>query len=54
MPLIESLAHDSGHTFVRAEYGYQQGSPKHQQLKKKSAATALNSVLASAHNQTVY
>jgi hypothetical protein len=39
---IESLAHDSGRSLVRAE---------HQQLKKKSAATALNTVLASAHTQ---
>jgi hypothetical protein len=30
-----------------------EGIPKHQQLKKKSAATALNTVLASAHTQTI-
>jgi hypothetical protein len=41
---IESIAHDSGRTLVCAEYGYQQ-------LKKKSAATALNTALASAHTQ---
>jgi hypothetical protein len=34
-----------------AEYGYPKGYPRHQQLKKKSAATALNTVLASAHIQ---
>jgi hypothetical protein len=29
-----------------------EGISKHQHLKKKSAATALNTVLASAHTQT--
>jgi hypothetical protein len=43
---------DSGRTLVRAEYGYPNGISKHQQLKKKSAATALNTLLASAHAQT--
>jgi hypothetical protein len=44
---IESLAHDSGRTFVS------EGISKYQQLKKKSAATALNIVLASAHIQMI-
>jgi hypothetical protein len=48
---IESLAHDSGRTLVCAEYGYPNGISKYQQLKKKSAATALNTMLASAHIQ---
>jgi hypothetical protein len=48
---IESLAHDSGRTLVCAEYGLSEGISKYQQLKKKSAATALNTVLASAHTQ---
>jgi hypothetical protein len=41
---IESFALRSGRTSVRAE-----GISIHQQLKKKSAATALNTVLASAY-----
>jgi hypothetical protein len=45
-PSIESPSHDSGRTLVRAEYGYPKGSPN------KSAATALNTVLASTHAQT--
>jgi hypothetical protein len=47
---VECLAHYSGRTLVNAEYGY----PifKHQQLQKKSAATAINTALASAHTQT--
>jgi hypothetical protein len=44
---IESLAYDGGHTLVHAE-----GISKYQQVKKKSAATALNTVRASAHTQT--
>jgi hypothetical protein len=44
--VIESLAHDSGRTMVRAEFGYTKGSPK-----KKSNATVLNTVPASAHTQ---
>jgi hypothetical protein len=47
---IENLAHDSGRTLIHAEYGYLVIS-KHQQLKKKSTVTALNTVLASAHTQ---
>jgi hypothetical protein len=43
---IEIFVHDSGRALVRAEYGYPKGSPK-----KKSAATALNTGLASAHTQ---
>jgi hypothetical protein len=43
---VESLAHDSGCTLVRAEYGYPKGSPK-----KKSSATALNTMLASVYTQ---
>jgi hypothetical protein len=31
-----------------------EGISKHQQLKKKSAATALDTVLASAHTQTTW
>jgi hypothetical protein len=31
-----------------------EGISKYQQLKKKSAATALNTVLASAHTQTAW
>jgi hypothetical protein len=38
-----------GRTFVRAKYDYPKGSPKNQQLKKESAATALNTVFASVH-----
>jgi hypothetical protein len=44
---IESLAHDSGCTLVRDKYGCPKGSPD----TKRSAATALNIVLASAHTQ---
>jgi hypothetical protein len=36
---------------VRAEYGYPKGSPDNKELKKKSAATALNTVPASVHTQ---
>jgi hypothetical protein len=46
---IESDPHDSGRTLIYAEYGYPKGISKYQQLKKKSAATALNAVLTSAH-----
>jgi hypothetical protein len=45
--ILESFAHDSGCTLVRAEYSYPKGS----QVKEKSAATALSTVLASAHTQ---
>jgi hypothetical protein len=61
---IESLAHDSGRTLVRAEKSFpfcenvfvpdkslSEAISKYQQLKNKSAATALNTVLASAHIQ---
>jgi hypothetical protein len=41
---VEDLAHDSGRTLVRAEYGY-----PNQELKKKSNATVLNTVAASVH-----
>jgi hypothetical protein len=44
---IESFALGNGRKSVRAE-----GISKQQQLKKKSAAKALNTVLASAHTQT--
>jgi hypothetical protein len=47
---FESLVHDSGRILVCAEYGYRRDL-QYQQLKKKSAATALNTVLASAHIQ---
>jgi hypothetical protein len=50
---IESFAHDSGGTLVRAEYGYPKGIFKYQQLKKKSAATALI-VFALAHTSWSY
>jgi hypothetical protein len=43
----ESFVHASGRTLVHAEYSYRNGSlnTKHQQLNKKSAVTALNTVL---------
>jgi hypothetical protein len=44
---IESLAHDSGMCRIRLS----EGISEYQQLKKKSSATALNTVLASAHIQ---
>jgi hypothetical protein len=46
---IESFAH-----LVTYWIQLSEGISKHQQLKKKSAATALNTVLASAHTQTTY
>jgi hypothetical protein len=46
---LKSFAHDSGRTLVRAEYGYPNGISKHQQLKKKSAATAQYTAPLSAH-----
>jgi hypothetical protein len=42
--VIESFARDRGRTSVRAENGYPKGS----------AATVLNTVLASVHTQTTY
>jgi hypothetical protein len=48
---IESFPHDSGHTLVSAKYGYPKGSPKYQQLKKKSTTTAPSTVISSAHIQ---
>jgi hypothetical protein len=45
---IDSFAHESGRNMVRAEYGYPKGFPN------KSAATALNTVLASEHTQSTY
>jgi hypothetical protein len=45
---IEIFAHDVGTCRIRLS----EGISKHQQLKKKSAATALNTVLTSAHTQT--
>jgi hypothetical protein len=48
---VEDLAHDSRRAFVRAEYSYPKGSPNKKELKKKSAATAVNTVPASVHTQ---
>jgi hypothetical protein len=43
---VENLSHDSGRALVRVfEYAYPKGNSKHQQLKEKSAATALNTGL---------
>jgi hypothetical protein len=48
---IKSLVNYSGCTLVCAEYSLSEGISKYQQLKKKSYATTLNTVLASAHIQ---
>jgi hypothetical protein len=45
---VEGLEHHSGQTKVLLS----EEISKHQQLKKKFDATALNTVLASAHTQT--
>jgi hypothetical protein len=50
--LAESIAHDSGTHLGMCRIRLSEGISKYSQLKEISAATTLNTVLTSAHNQT--
>jgi hypothetical protein len=50
---LGSFEHYSECTLIDIEYGYPNGSPSNEQSNKESVATTLDTVLGSAHIQTI-